>query len=370
MKTPLSFMRIFYTILSVILLTTYAITTNLGQSTLLNIFVGTFLGLLISGLMIGADYLLKRVDFRSLTITLIGLVFGFMIGQVFLMILTNVLDASLFDLSQTSALFLKIALFLTCAYLGMLITLRTSEQTLLNLPFLKNQSGKGAGIKRELILDSSILADSRLIDIASSGLLDQQAVIPRFVLNDLYNLADSPDEQAKARAKRSLDTYKKLETLPNLELRIMEIDFPEIRDVQGKLIRLAREQDSAIFTADVSRVQQLAIDGVKFININALSNALKPITQTGEILLIKIQRYGKEPRQGVGYLEDGTMVVVNSGAEYIGETIRAQVLSVKHTASGRMIFCNAADEGITQFDGEHTSAMADLERKHKEYMSL
>lgn len=369
MKTPLSFMRIFYTILSVILLTTFTISTNLGQSPLLNVFIGTFLGLFFSGLMIGADYLLKRVDFRSLTITLIGLVFGFMIGQVFLTILTNVLDASLFDLSQTSALFLKIALFLTCAYLGMLITLRASEQTLLNLPFLKNQ-GKGSGNKRDLILDSSILADSRLIDIASSGLLDQQIVIPRFVLNDLYAQADSVDEQTKAKAKRSLDTYKKLEIIPNLEIRVTEVDYSDIRDVQGKLIRLARENDSAIFTADVSRVQQLTIDGVKFININALSNALKPITQTGEILLIKIQRYGKEPRQGVGYLEDGTMVVVNSGAEYIGETIRAQVLSVKHTASGRMIFCNAADEGITQFDGEHTSAMVDLEKKHKEYMSL
>lgn len=367
MKTPLSFMRTFYTVLSVILLTTFTLTTNLAQSTLLNVFLGALLGLVISAIMIGADYLLKRVDVRSLSITLIGLVFGFLIGQSFLMILTNVLDASLFDFSPTASLFLKVAFFLTSAYLGMLLTLRASEQTLLNLPFLKGQ-GKTALNKRELVLDSSILADPRLVDIASSGLLDQQLVLPRFVLNDLYSLADTGDEQTKTKAKKSIDTYKKLEIIPHLEMRVIDMDYPDIRDVQGKLIRLARDQDSVIFTADVSRVQQLTIDGVKFININALSNALKPITQTGEILHIKIQRYGKEPRQGVGYLEDGTMVVVNSGAEYIGETIKAQVLSVKHTASGRMIFCNAADEGLT-FDGEHTSAMADL-TKHKDYMSL
>src|ERR1044072_7233269 len=108
-----------------------------------------------------------------------------------------------------------------------------------------------------------------------------------------------------------------------------------------------------IITSDINRIQQASIEGVRIINIHLLSNALKPLTQAGEFINIKIQRYGKEPRQGVGYLDDGTMVVVNGGAEFIGETIKAQVLSVKHTSSGRMIFCNAAEEGSLLSDEDH-----------------
>jgi len=371
MKTPITFIRTFYTILSVILLTTFTVTTNLGQSTLLNIFVGTFLGLIISSIMIGSEILLKRANFRAISITCLGLVLGYMIAQVFLMILKTALDTSVFDIATPWTMFMHIALFLTCAYLGMVIILRISEQIQFNIPFLKVQHNKGSSA-RELILDGSILADPRVIDIASSGLLDQQLVLPKFVLGELYANADIEDEHGKFKAKRCLETIKKLEAMPNLEMRLDETDYHDLKDIQSKLIRLAREREAIIFTADVNRVQQLTIDGVRFININLLSNALKPITQTGEILQIKIQRYGKEPRQGVGYLDDGTMVVVNSGAEFIGETISAQVLSVKHTTSGRMIFCNAFDAHIGGFDSEHihSPAAMDMERKPKDFMTL
>lgn len=136
----------------------------------------------------------------------------------------------------------------------------------------------------------------------------------------------------------------------------------------AKLIRLARLQDANIMTADINRVQQAMIDGIRIINLHLLANALKPITQTGEFLHIKIQRYGKEPRQGVGYLEDGTMVVVNGGAEFIGETIKTQVLSVKHTSSGRMIFCNAMDESLGLEEPPLTPQ--DAESSHKNYFAL
>lgn len=368
MKTPHSFMRIFYTILSVVLFTTYAFSTNLGQTPLLNIFIGIVLGVFSSAVMISAGHFLRNTDMKAITLTLIGLVFGFLISQTVWMIISSFLDPSNINVNATAALTMKTVLFLLSTYIGMFLTFKASEQ-FQSFAHQSNEKGNGGANQREVILDSSILADPRLIDIASSGLLDQQLVLPRFVLTDLYTQADLGDEHAKTRSKRSIDTFKKLELIPNLELRIIENDYADVKDVQGKLIRLAREHDGVIFTADVSRVQQLTIDGVKFININALSNALKPITQTGEILNIKIQRYGKEPRQGVGYLEDGTMVVVNSGAEYIGETIKAQVLSVKHTSSGRMIFCNAADENLS-FDGESNSYTQEFDRKNKDYMSL
>ena len=131
--------------------------------------------------------------------------------------------------------------------------------------------------------------------------------------------------------------------MPDLNVRFNETDFPEISEHTGKLVKLARLTNANLITAEMNQVETSAVEGVKIININRLSNAIKPLTQSGESITIKIQRYGKEARQGVGYLDDGTMVVVNGGGDYIGETIKAQVLSVKHTSSGRMIFCNTRE---------------------------
>ncbi len=149
-----------------------------------------------------------------------------------------------------------------------------------------------------------------------------------------------------------MDLIKKLEDVEHLYIKFSDTDFPEVKDPQGKLIRLARLVDANIFSADISKIQMSSIEGIKVINLHSLSNALKPLMQTGEYVKIKIQRYGKEPKQGIGYLEDGTMVVVNGGGKYLGETIDAQVLSVKHTSSGRMVFCNACDEPNLPHDFE------------------
>jgi uncharacterized protein YacL len=189
------------------------------------------------------------------------------------------------------------------------------------------------------------LSDARIIDLAATGLLDHQLILPRFLVKELYLQAETGDELSKSKARRCLETVKKLEAIPNLELRINETDFQDVKEPFNKQLRLARLLDASLLTADISRIQMASIEGIRIINIHALSHALKPFMQTGESIKIKIQRYGKEPRQGVGYLEDGTMVVVNGGGDYIGETIDTQVLSVKHTSSGRMIFCNALEEG-------------------------
>lgn len=207
-----------------------------------------------------------------------------------------------------------------------------------------------------MIIDISILSDARIIDLASSGILDHHLIIPRFIIKDIYAQSEAGDEQAKNKARRALEVLKKLESTIGLDLRYNDTDFPEVKDQTTKMIRLARLLDANILTADISRIQSATIEGVRVINIHALSNALKPLMEAGEMIKIKIQRYGKEPRQGVGYLEDGTMVVVNGGGEFIGELIDAQVLSVKHTTSGRMIFCNAMEEGAhphPPFDKDH-----------------
>lgn len=186
-------------------------------------------------------------------------------------------------------------------------------------------------------------------------------------MKQLYEMAESQIETQKNRARRALDIVKKMEELPSLELRFNETDFPEIKELPAKLIRLSRLLNANLLTADMNQIEQSSIEDVRIINIHALAKALKPLTQNGEFIQIKVQRYGKEARQGIGYLDDGTMVVVNGGAEYIGEIIKVQVLSVKHTSSGRMIFCNAMGEEFA--DAEEVPSQ-EAEQTAKNYFAL
>ncbi|MBF8262582.1 MAG: yacL [Parachlamydiales bacterium] len=309
-----------------------------------NLLMGVGLGSLLGFLLIGFDLLFKRFNLRSFNIAIIGLFIGFFMGEALVLIFRAVLDISAASIHLNSQILeiVKICLFLFGTYLGTIMTLRASDELYVSIPFVKFTPT--AQKKKDLIIDSSVLADARIIDLASSGMIDHHLVLPRFLLKDLYAQSEASDEMLRNKAKRALEVVKKLEQLPGLEMRYNDTDFPEVKDFMSKLLRLARLLDGNILTADISRVQISAIEGVRIINIHALSNALKPLMQAGERIKIKIQRFGKEPRQGVGYLEDGTMVVVNGGGAFIGDTIDALVLSVKHTSSGRMIFCNAMDE--------------------------
>jgi uncharacterized protein YacL len=276
-------------------------------------------------------------------------------GQALVWILSSVLSISSGSIHLNPQVLevLQIALFLFGIYLGTIMTLRSADEIYVSIPFIKFTPT--AQKKKDLLIDTSTLADARILDLATSGLFDHHLVIPRFLLKELYAQAEIGEEGLKVKARKCLEIVKKLEAIPELDVRYNDTDFPEIKDHMGKMIRLARLIDANILSADTSRIQMASIEGIRIINIHALSNSLKPLMQAGEHIKIKIQRYGKEPRQGVGYLDDGTMVVVNGGGQYIGESIDTQVLSVKHTTSGRMIFCNAMDEeGGYQGGGYHT----------------
>jgi uncharacterized protein YacL len=365
MSMSLSFIRLLFVLISVLLSIGFTTQTLEGGLTLLNLVLGLLGGLLVAALLISAELIFKRFNLKSFNTAAIGLFFGYLMGEAILFLLSGVLGASVME-ALTSVRF---AVFLFCAYLGMIMTSRATEELHVSIPFVQFQPMSHK--KKDILVDISILTDPRIIDLASSGLLDHQLILPRFALKDLYNMSETGDEAAKAKARRSLEVVKKLESMPTLDLRYVETDFPEIKEPMSKLIRLARFLDTHIITSDINRIQSSSIEGVRIINIHLLSNALKPITQAGEYINIKVQRYGKEPRQGVGYLDDGTMVVINGGAEFIGETIKGQVLSVKHTSSGRMIFCNAAEEGQTPLtEQEFAQSVSDMENNHKSYFSL
>jgi len=316
--------------------------TTIGNITI-NAFIGLMIGVIFSFLLYGFDILFRKFNLRSFNIAIIGLFIGYLMGQALVLIFNAILDISsqTFLLSPKFIEITKMVLFLFGLYLGTIMTLKAADELYVSIPFVKFHAT--AQKKKDIIIDTSILSDSRIIDLASSGILDNHLIVPRFIIKEIYVQTELGDEHTKAKAKKCLDTLKKFDELPTLEPRYNDTDFAEIKDQTGKLLRLARLLDANILSADISRIESASIEGIKIINLNILSNALKPIMKAGEQIKIKIQRYGKEPRQGIGYLEDGTMVVVNGGGDFIGEIIDALVLSVKHTSSGRMIFCNAFD---------------------------
>lgn len=361
MNISLAFMRTLFVVLSIFFMTTFMLSSPTG-ATHINVLIGILIGTIFGCLLIGFDLAFKRFNLRSFNIAIIGIFIGYLMGQALVLVFDAILEISRISiiLQPQTLEIIKIALFLFGTYLGTIMTLRASDELYVSIPFVKFSPTTEK--KKDLIIDISVLADARIIDVATTGLLDHQLVVPRFVIKELYALAEIGDEFSKSKARRSLEVIKKLEAVPELELRFNDTDFPDVKDTQGKLLRLARLLDANLLTADISRIQMASIEGIRVINIHTLSNALKPLMQAGEFIKIKIQRYGKEPRQGVGYLDDGTMVVVNGGGNYIGEIIDAKVLSVKHTTSGRMIFCNAMDE--ENLSDEYEEDDEDLDDEH------
>lgn len=325
--------------------------------------VGLLGGAVLSSILFGAGALIKRFNLRSFNTTILGFFFGYLMAQAILFSLQGVLG---WEINSDAFMPLRFVIFLFSTYIGMVLTLQAAQELHISFPFV--EFNRINNKKKDILVDLSILSDPRIIDLAASGLLDHHLIMPRFAVKELVAQAETGDENTRNKAYRSLELIKKLEGMPSLDLRYIDTDFSEIKDPMQKLIRLARSMDTHVITSDINRIQQSSIEGIRIINIHMLSNALKPITQAGESINIKIQRYGKEARQGVGYLEDGTMVVVNGGAEFIGETIKAYVLSVKHTSSGRMIFCNAAEEGLLP-DGDYHLPPAD-EAANKTFLTL
>ena len=302
----------------------------------LGLVAGIIGGLAFMGVLYGFDILFRRFNLRSFNIAVIGLFVGYLMGQALVLIFDATLDFTTINekINAETVEVIKIAMFLFGLYLGTLMTLKSSDELYISIPFVRFSHTSQQ--KKDLIIDGSVLCDTRIIDLCASGLLDHHLVVPRFVVKELY-------AQETEGSKRALEVLKKLEGMSRLKIRTSESDFPDTTELKDKIVRLARLLDANVLTADISQIDVSNIEGIQFINMHALSNALKPLKESGESLHIKIQRPGKEPRQGVGYLDDGTMVVVNGGGDYIGETIEVDVLSVKHTSSGRIIFCNAHD---------------------------
>lgn len=358
MQISLGFVRIFFLLISVLVMSFFRVHL-VPQSGLLGGLIGTGLGILFASFLIAFDHYAKKFSLRTLNNLTLGLFVGLLLGLALNMIFEQLLSigfSSTSDAPSSDLLkMVRVSIFLFSTFLGTMMVIRSTDELHLSIPYIRLTAANDK--RQDLILDSTALADPRLVDLCSTGIFDHRLILPRFLLRDLHLQSEHSDESIRYRAKKAIDIAKKLEEIPTLGLRIQQTDFSETKDFNTKLQKLARSLGASILCSDQSKIllptQQ---DGIFYVNLCSLAQALKPLMQTGETLRIKIQRFGKEPLQGVGYLDDGTMVVVNGGGTYVGEVIQAQVLSVKHTQSGRMIFCNTLeadqDSSIHQEAGE------------------
>jgi len=292
--------------------------------------IGAGIGFIVALSIIIFEFTMRKVSVRGLSSAVFGLIFGLIMAKL----VSDTL--ALIPIDETLLYSLRVVLTLIFCYLGMIVAIRGRDEFNIIVPYVKFSRQDQ---KDELIvLDTSVIIDGRIADICKIRFLEGKFVVPRFVLKELQQVADSDDSLKRARGRRGMDILTKLQKNPNIDIKIHNEDFADVKEVDAKIVRLAKVLSAKVFTNDYNLNKISEIQGVKVLNVNELANALRPVVLPGESLDIRLIKEGKEYNQGVGYLEDGTMVVVDNGRRLIGQNVRVLVGSVLQTAAGRMIF--------------------------------
>jgi uncharacterized protein YacL len=281
--------------------------------------------------IIAIRMLLSKLSVQTLAVGLVGLVIGLVIAALLA-----------FPLSLLPSPFGQILPFigvLLFSYFGIAIVVSRQSEIFSMLRMIPGkEEAAEQGSSRTILLDTSVIIDGRIADIAQTGFLVGSLLIPRFVLNELQYIADSADSLRRQRGRRGMEVLSRLQKDTMIPVRISDIDVEGVRDVDEKLVILARQLRCPILTNDYNLNRIAELQGVSILNVNELANAVKMILLPGETLMVDIIQEGREPGQGVGYLDDGTMVVVEDGREYINRSVSVIVTKVLQTAAGRMIF--------------------------------
>jgi uncharacterized protein YacL len=266
---------------------------------------------------------------------LMGAAFGSIVGIVGAVMIGHLLSLTAIEGSARS--FFQVSLLLLMAYVG--LVLGANKGDLLNLGALGGLfTAERQTRKNYKILDTSVIIDGRIADVCETSFVDGTLVVPQFVLRELQLVADSSDPLKRNRGRRGLDILQRMQKMGNITVQIVEEDYPHIREVDLKLIELARAYEGKIVTNDFNLNKVAQLQGVPVLNINELANALKPVVLPGEVMRVFILKEGKEYNQGVAYLDDGTMVVVDNAKKMISKTVDISVTSVLQTTAGKMIF--------------------------------
>ena len=270
------------------------------------------------------------------------------VGLVLGLIVAILISIPIFRLPGWLGLVLPVAISLVMAYLGATLMLSPSRDIFQDI--VQNDRDRpssddlppnpGDGRIGAMLLDTSAIIDGRIAAISKTGFLQGRLIVPRFILDELRHVADSRDSMKRARGRRGLEMLREIQEEGKVHTQILEMDYPQAREVDAKLVGLARQMDASILTTDFNLNRVAQIDGIAVLNVNELANSLRPVVLPGERMRLRILHEGREPGQGVGFLEDGTMVVVDSGVRYIDRDLDVTVARVLQTASGVMIFAN------------------------------
>ncbi len=316
----------------------YYVSTQLGDQ--VSKTEGMAIGFGVAVLIILTEFLFRRVSLK----VILGGIIGFIVG----LFSANIIAAplKLVPLEKSIVNFIVLLMNAFFGYMGVTIGIREGERF---NPADIRKLFKGGSDENIKIMDTSVIIDGRIADVCETEFLDGTILIPHFILQELQHIADSSDSLKRARGRRGLDILHRIQKMGHMDVRITEDDFPKIREVDSKLVALARKLGAKVITNDFNLNKVAELQGVKVLNINDLSNALKPVALPGEGMRVFVLKEGKEAGQGVAYLDDGTMIVVENGRRFINKNVEVVVTSVLQTAAGRMIFTKLKEDMETEY---------------------
>jgi uncharacterized protein YacL len=291
--------------------------------------IGLFLGFMIALFVINIEEAIRKVSLRIIFGGVVGMIIGLLIAFLLaygLNFVSNIME------KQQVVPWIYTLLTGIMAYLGLLIGSKKIEE----FSFFGLGQPKDSGDYR--ILDTSVIIDGRIADISDTGFLQGNLIVPRFVLDELQYIADSSDSMKRSRGRRGLDILNRMQRSVGINIEISDQDFPKLKGVDAKLVALAKKINAKIVTNDFNLNKVAELQGIRILNVNELANALKPVVLPGETMTVKIIKEGKETGQGVAYLDDGTMIVVDNAQKHQGSNVEVLVTSVLQTTAGRMIF--------------------------------
>ena len=292
---------------------------------------GVMIGWGLAGLLIAIDHSLKGFSLRAFSSATFGLFLGmvmaWMVDRTELFIYAD----------EKTRWMIRLGLFLSFGYLGMILAMRSNKEDFsLIIPYVRFKSQSKP--ENVLVLDTSVIIDGRIADLIEARFIEGTLVVPRFVLQELQFIADSSDPVRRDRGRRGLEMLNRLQQNPRNEVKIHDADFPEERQVDAKLVRLTRALEGKLYTTDYNLGKVAELQSVPYVNLTEVAAALKPSVIAGDVLSLRIIREGKDKGQGVAYLSDGTMVVVNQAQHLIGRQVQAEVQSLLQTGAGVIIF--------------------------------
>ena len=299
---------------------------------------GMVAGFGFGGLLIAVDEMLKGFSLRAFSSTTFGLLLGSLVALL-------VDRSGLFDGEDANTRqLIRIALFVSVGYIGMVLAMRSNKEDFsLIIPYVRfSPQNKPDNL---LILDTSVIIDGRIADLIETRLIEGLIIVPRFVLLELQQIADSADDIKRSRGRRGFEMLNRLQQNTKMEVRIHDGDFPEEKSVDAKIVRLARNLNAKLFTSDSNLAKVAALQNVVTVNLREVAFMLKAAMVPGETVHLKLVREGRDKGQGIGYLPDGTMVIVTNGQALVGQHVEAHVQSTVQTGAGVLVFAEARLDG-------------------------